>query len=94
MVKVSQQRLFILPPPPLPADPPNPPVSQQRSYYTSLIRAAAAPTFSVVASVSVSCDRAPRLDGPVGVAVALHSSADAPPLGEWGPQPGGQRTHH
>lgn len=50
--------------------------------------------FSGLVSVSVSCGWAPRLDGPVGVDVALHSSADAPPLGERGPEPRGQRTHH
>lgn len=69
-------------------------VTQQRSFYAALVRAADTPTFSVVVFVSVSCDRAPGLDGPVRVAVALHCSADAPPLGEWGPEPQGQRAHH
>lgn len=50
--------------------------------------------FSGLVSVSVSCGRAPGLDGPVGVAVALHGGADAPPLGERGPEPRGRRAHH
>lgn len=41
-----------------------------------------------------SGDWAAGLDGTGGAAVALHSRADAPPLGQWRTQPWGQRAHH
>lgn len=46
------------------------------------------------AHLYISGDRAARLDGTGGAALALYSCANAPPLGQWWPESRGQRTHH
>lgn len=44
--------------------------------------------------LSISGDRVARMDGTSGAALALHSCANAPPLGKRRAESWGQRAHH